>query len=129
MTVMEITALFDPYPTPLPVSAVRIFIIMIIGGGAVSTALFLVAKFFRHDPPLKRFLMKFVQWCVASTCIAVLLLFFRQQRAYLLSTAGIAYGAVLGCAAWLARIAVKGVRRLAIEQRAWREQEERKKYL
>ncbi len=126
---MDIAALFDPYPTPLPASAVRIFLIIIIGGGVASIALFLVAKFSRHDPPLKRFLMKFVQWCVASTCVAVLLLFFRQQRAYLLSMAVVAYGAVLGCAAWLVRIAVKGVRRLAVEQRAWREQEERKKYL
>ncbi|MFA4872509.1 MAG: hypothetical protein WC659_01065 [Patescibacteria group bacterium] len=126
---MDIAALFDPYPTPLPASAVRILIIMIVGGGVVSTALFLAAKFSRHDPPLKRFLMKFVQWCVVSTCIAALLLFFRQQRAYLLSMAGVAYGAVLGCAAWLVRIAVKGVRRLANEQRAWLEQEERKKYL
>ncbi|MEW6610737.1 MAG: hypothetical protein AB1352_03910 [Patescibacteria group bacterium] len=126
---MNITALFNPYPTPLPASTVRILLAVVVGGCVMSVGLYVVARYRRHDPPLKRFLMKFVQWCTVSTALATLLLFFRQQRAYVLSMAVIAYASVGGCIAWLVYLTIKGTRRLAHDQRAWREQEERKKYL
>ena len=120
---------FKVYPEPLVPVAVKLVIAALAVGVVVSIALYLAGRLLRHNPPKKRAIMRFFQWCMTASGITLLLFFFRQQRAYFLAMPAVAIVVHLGLIAWLVHIIIGVMKRLPEEERKWREIEERKKYL